>query len=135
MWMEIFIGFATILILFYIYLTKKWNYWSKRGVYQIQPSFPFGSMPQIFTKSEHINDFALRHANETKGLPYYGLYFLRTPILMVTDVDIVKHICVKDFDHFVDRDDMGIFDKLKKSKSEIDRIWTTQMTALSGRVF
>lgn len=34
---------------------------------------------------------------------YCGLYELHTPILLVWDLDLLKSILVKDFDHFVDR--------------------------------
>ena len=67
MWPEIIIGFATILGIFYFYMTHKWDHWTKKGIYQIKPVFPFGSMPQFFTKSEHFTDFMLAQANETKG--------------------------------------------------------------------
>ena len=35
--------------------------------------------------------------------PVYGTYFLSRPRLVVKDPEVVKHIFVKDFDHFVDR--------------------------------
>jgi hypothetical protein len=46
----------------------------QEGVYQIKPSFPFGSLPSLFTKSRAINDVFLEHAEKTKGLPHYGMY-------------------------------------------------------------
>lgn len=33
----------------------------------------------------------------------FGYYDGNIPNLWITDVDLIKAICVKDFDHFVDR--------------------------------
>ena len=67
MWIEILLGLLGLLALFYWWLTTKWDFWTKQGVYQIKPVFPLGSSPALFTKSEHLNDTFLKQAKETKG--------------------------------------------------------------------
>lgn len=37
------------------------------------------------------------------GWKYCGLYNLSRPVLLVLDLDIIKHILTQDFNHFVDR--------------------------------
>ena len=133
MWLEIIIGLATIVVLFYLYVTSKWKYWTKRGIYQVDNVFPFGSFPAFFTKKEAFNDIMLRHVDDTKGQPFYGAYFFTKPILMLTDADLIKQVLVKDFDHFVDRDGSGGFMKtLKQSNARSDKIMLNQMTTLTG---
>ena len=83
MWIEILLGTLALLALFYWWMTSKWDFWTKQGVYQIKPIFPFGSMPSFFTKSESLNDLFLRQMNETKGMPFYGNYLLGAPIFTV----------------------------------------------------
>ena len=87
----------------YFYITSNWNYWKNRGVLQMEPSFPFGSIPEFFTKSKALSDVLREHAAKAKGLPFYGIYFLRQPFLVITDPDLIKQITIKDFDYFTDR--------------------------------
>ena len=112
-------------------MTKKFDYWTKRGVYQIKPSFPFGTSAAIFTLKNHLNDDMLKQDEETKNLPYYGSYFLRAPILMVKDPEILRHIMVKDFDAFVDRNSSNV-QNMKKTETLTDKIMTEQMTMAEG---
>ena len=79
MWIEISLGAVALCALFYFYMTKKFDYWTKRGVYQLKPSFPYGTMKGFFTQKEALNDIMLKEAQETKGLPFYGAYFMRAP--------------------------------------------------------
>ena len=103
MYQEIFLGLATLLVLTYFYFHQQWKYWTKRGVFQTQPTFPFGTLGAFFTKSEAFLDFAKRQGQEAGNRPFYGGYFLLNPVLFLKDVDLVKQVTVKDFDHFVDR--------------------------------
>jgi cytochrome P450 family 6 len=132
MLVEISIGLVTLIGIVYVYLTWKWKYWTKRGVYQIQPTFPFGSLPGFFTKSVAMTTSLMKHAEETKGLPYYGIYFLRGPILMITDVEIIRNILVKDFDNFVDRNSSKLMKNVFAGKTQSDKIWAQQLTSLGG---
>ena len=60
-------------------------------------------MAPFITKNIHLNDHMAKQAKQVQKLPFYGGYFLHRPILLVKDVNLVRHILVKDFDHFVDR--------------------------------
>lgn len=40
---------------------------------------------------------------ESKGLPYYGLSFFLTPILLIRDPSLIKEVLVKNFSIFHDR--------------------------------
>ena len=131
MWIEISLGAVALCALFYFYMTKTFDYWTKRGVYQPKPSFPFGSMKALFLQNEHMNDTMLRHAKEAKGLPFYGAYFLRAPFFFLTDADMIKQITIKDFDNFVDKNPSN-FAALKKSNQMADKILMEQMTSAEG---
>ena len=131
MWIEISLGAVALCALFYFYMTKNFDYWTKRGVYQIKPSFPFGSMKAIFLQNEHLNDSILRHAKEAKGLPFYGAYFLRAPMLFLTDADMIKQITIKDFEYFVDKNPSNFAD-LNKTNQLADKILLEQMASAEG---
>ena len=102
MLIEIALILVTLCVLAYLYLTWNWKHWESRGVYQIEPSFPFGSFPSFFTKNEHVNDTLKKISDEIKdkNLPFYGFYFFRTPGIIINDLDLIKQILVKDFDTF-----------------------------------
>ncbi len=36
-------------------------------------------------------------------VPFYGVYFIAKPRIVVKDIELVKHIFIKDFEHFGDR--------------------------------
>jgi cytochrome P450 family 9 len=44
--------------------------------------------------------------NKLKGHKYGGLYHLMHPILMIRDPELIKMVTMKDFDHFLNRQDM-----------------------------
>ena len=44
---------------------------------------------------------------ELRNHKFYGLYEFFNPVLMVTDPELLKHILVKDFEHFIDRRRFG----------------------------
>ena len=72
-----------------------------------------------------------KQAKEAKKLPFYGGYFLHKPILFVKDVDLVRHILVKDFDHFVNRGS-GRTARLVQNGELADRIWAKQLVVATG---
>ena len=113
----------------YLYFKSKFQYWTSKGVYQIEPTFPFGSIPEFFTKSKSFNDVSLEHAKETKDLPYYGIYFLLGKMLVIKDPDLIRQITIKDFEHFVDRNPKSM---MKLTGNQTDKIWMKQMSNASG---
>lgn len=133
MLLEILIIGLSLVICLYFYMTLvKWTYWSKKGVETMETHFPLGSLPEFFTKKRHTNETMKSLFLAKPKLPYYGLYFLKNPILIVQDVDLIRQILVKDFDHFVDRSSGKMTASLRESKSKTDRIWMSQMTSATG---
>ena len=73
----------------------------------------------------------IEHDHKTKGLPYYGLYFLTSKILMIKDPDLIRQVMIKDFEYFVDRNSEANT-KLLSGTSRTDVIWMKQMSNASG---
>ena len=119
-------------LIFYLYITKNWNYWKRKNVLQMDPSFPFGSLPAFFTKSAAISDVLRDHAAKSRGLPFYGIYFLRQPFLVITDPDLIKQITIKDFDYFVDRMSGTLKDLFFGGNTRTAKIWRQQLTNAEG---
>ena len=131
MWLEILLGIFLLLLVFWKFMTLKWDFWTKQGVYQIKPKFPAGSMPEVFTRAKAFNDILMEHCKETKDLPFYGLYVLRDPVLILQDPILIKQVLVKDFDSFVDRE-KTFTSKIAKTQQLADKIWVNQLSSASG---
>ncbi|XP_065090481.1 probable cytochrome P450 6d5 [Ochlerotatus camptorhynchus] len=92
------VGLLTALIISY-----QFRYWTRRGVPQLQPSFPFGNFGEFFRQQHGI---PMTYANlyaKTKHLPYAGIYLSIQPSLLINDPQMVKNILTRDFEHFHDR--------------------------------
>ena len=63
------------------------------------------------------------HSDLTMEMPYYGIYFLKSPILVVNDVELAKQILVKDFDNFINRRGGG-FTSILNTGQRVDTIWS-----------
>ncbi|CAB3365186.1 Hypothetical predicted protein [Cloeon dipterum] len=86
----------------YKFLTKNFDYWQKKGVKFVRPVPFFGSASSVFLIKEHVLTFTQRIYQEYEGEPFVGIYMGRTPCLLSLDPQLIKHIFVKDFSHFVD---------------------------------
>lgn len=90
----------------YFYMSKSLSYWKNLGVVCDKPSLIFGNLGGV---GQHIH--LAKKIQETYekykfGNKFCGFYFLRDPRLIILDLELMKNILIKDFNHFVDR---GIF--------------------------
>ncbi|EAT32835.1 AAEL014924-PA, partial [Aedes aegypti] len=105
------LGFRMFLVILLItlslYLYQKWiyTYWKRRGVPQLNPSFPFGDVADTFKqRKSYANRLAeLHHQSASDSHRFVGIYTLFQPILLVTDVELVRRMLTVDFEHFTDR--------------------------------
>lgn len=100
---EILIFVVSIGWLFYLYVTKNYNYWKKRGVPYKKPEFPFGSLKEIILTRTYIGKGHDQIYKEFPNERFYGIIEFRSPVLVVKDPELVKKVMVKDFQYFVDR--------------------------------
>ncbi|XP_046677831.1 probable cytochrome P450 6a14 [Homalodisca vitripennis] len=100
---EVFLGLVILLWALYWYLTKEYNFWEKNGVPCKKAVFPFGSFKDLVLGREHMGDAYAKIYKEFPGERYCGAVELNRPVLVIRDPELVKHILIKDFNHFVDR--------------------------------
>lgn len=82
---------------------KKFSYWDERGFDYIKPDFPFGNLKGVGYQihfSQKTRDYYTRYKNKAQAI---GLYFFTAPVVLITNLDVVKHVLVKDFGNFHDR--------------------------------
>ncbi|CAG2175248.1 unnamed protein product, partial [Oppiella nova] len=81
------------------YLTRNFNYWSKRGINGPKPLPIVGTyLYQFKTPRPHLS----LQWQEKYG-KIYGVYNGNAPLLVVAEPELIKQICVKDFNIFTDR--------------------------------
>lgn len=93
----------TFMITAYLYMTRKFKYWKKRGILQITPTPFFGNFKECLFLKKAPAYFLKEIHEETKGLPYVGFYVLDKPFLLIRERELVKNVLVKDFNYFSDR--------------------------------
>lgn len=96
----------SILTAVFLFVKKRFSFFEEHGIPYVKPSFPLGNMKGIGSEF-HMAEIIQKVYEEckTKG-KIVGFYNLLQPIYMVTDVDVIKLITIKDFNNFVNR---GLF--------------------------
>lgn len=93
--------FSTLVIYgVYSKLIKPAFYWQRRGLFHVKPWTGFLKM--IFSGKSFF-EMIVDNYNHFPDRRYYGSYQFFIPALFVRDLDLIKRITVKDFDHFTDR--------------------------------
>nr|Q964R1.1 RecName: Full=Cytochrome P450 6j1; AltName: Full=CYPVIJ1 [Blattella germanica]AAK57913.1 cytochrome P450 CYP6J1 [Blattella germanica] len=95
--------FITIPICLYLFLTRHFNFWKKRGVIYVRPLPFFGNLKDVLLQKKYIGYYLKDIYEENINKPYVGIFAFDQPALLVNDLEIVKNILVKDSRNFIDR--------------------------------
>ncbi|XP_059224654.1 probable cytochrome P450 6a14 [Stomoxys calcitrans] len=102
----IVVGLITLLM----YLYNLYSYWQRHGVPQETPLPILGNMKGVGT-SKHFREIIRRLYTKFKGkAPIGGCYVFVNKAAIVLDLELVKHILIKDFSNFHDR---GVFNNVR----------------------
>ncbi|KAK9885353.1 hypothetical protein WA026_010850 [Henosepilachna vigintioctopunctata] len=115
------VGAITLL---YYWLTKPYKYWSKKNVKTGKLSI-FGDVFGILFARESITENTQKLYDSLKDVRYVGVYQFRIPSLLIKSPELIKQICVKEFDHFLNHrnffPDGG------------EQLWSRNLLALKGQ--
>lgn len=92
-----------IIALGYIWVRRRFSYWSDRGFIGPPAQFPFGSLKGVGTKmtgAEAMDEFYKKFKGKA---PVVGIYFFFQPTILLLDPELHKNILVRDFASFHDR--------------------------------
>ena len=96
---------ALALLLAWVYYaaTKEFSFWKSRGVPGPKPCLPWGNEfgRSFYRMTEFESWLYYKHG----GKKFCGFFEFNKPILFVGDLDLIRSITIKDFDHFVDQRD------------------------------
>ncbi|CAG9860123.1 unnamed protein product [Phyllotreta striolata] len=86
-----------------IYIKWKQTYWKRNGVDYIEPDFFFGNTTAITKRKEHRAVVFQKFYNyfKGKGERFGGIYDFFSPVVVVTDLELIRCVLQKDFSHFV----------------------------------
>lgn len=95
---------ASACVLFYIYFTGTYNFWKNKNV-DFEPPLPiFGNFLNIVLRTEGIGSIIKRiYDKYDANAPYFGMYFFRTPFLVIKSEELLKTVLVRDFSYFPNR--------------------------------
>jgi cytochrome P450 family 6 len=105
---------ACVFLLTYLWYQYKFTYWSRRGVFNPKPEFPYGNIRDVIKRKIQFFQPYCDTYFKYKHLPYVGLYCFHRPVLCINDIDLIKDVLVKDFEYFQSRGTYsgGVGDKL-----------------------
>uniref|UniRef100_A0A6G1SLY8 Thromboxane-A synthase n=1 Tax=Aceria tosichella TaxID=561515 RepID=A0A6G1SLY8_9ACAR len=94
-WLPVVVS-VTVLYVCYSYYVNYYNYWASRGIKGSKPFFVFNELYDIY----FVDRFKkLRNAVEKYG-KIYGTFSFGKPRLVIADPEVIRQICIKDFDAF-----------------------------------
>ena len=97
----LFMTFAIVGL--YMYMTRKFLYWKKRGVEEISPTPFTGNFTDCLLMKKSPGAFVKELYDRAKNLPYIGFYIFDRPFFLARDPELIKNIVVRDFNYFADR--------------------------------
>ncbi|KAK3862998.1 hypothetical protein Pcinc_031182 [Petrolisthes cinctipes] len=94
---------AAALTLVALYMRKTYSYWESRSVPGPKPFWFIGNMYPRLRSTQSMPEYDQVMYENHGGKMYCGYYEFMNPCLMVGHPELLKHVMVKDFDHFTDR--------------------------------
>ncbi|XP_072397906.1 cytochrome P450 9e2-like [Diabrotica undecimpunctata] len=122
---EIVLVVTALAVIMYYLGVKPMQYWKNRGIKQGKPAWFFGDNLGTTLKTESFADMVVKVYNAVPGVRYSGAYQFSTPTLVIKDLELIKQIGVKDFDHFTDHRSI--------ISEEADPLWAKNLFALTGQ--
>jgi cytochrome P450 family 6 len=101
--LELAVLAASVLAGFYLYFQASFNYWKKRNVPYVKPTFPFGNFGDMLFLRASVGHLFEKFYKELDGKKYGGTYSFTKPGFIFRDPDVIKNVLVKDFSSFHDR--------------------------------
>ncbi|XP_019866454.2 cytochrome P450 9e2 [Aethina tumida] len=122
--MLLFTLFVILIIFLILNYIKLLNYWKNKNVKFITPVPILGNFTKNVLQLESLSDLSMKVYNSFPGERYIGAFQFTSPILVVRDLELIKKILIKDFDHFVDHHILF--------KPDVDPLWGKTLFSSQG---
>ncbi|KAH8400934.1 hypothetical protein KR009_001897, partial [Drosophila setifemur] len=106
--MSLFISLIAVVISLLVFAVRRsLGYWQRRGIPHDAPHIYYGNAKE-WQKTKHMaelfKDTYLKYKDS--GFPFAGFYFFYTRTAVITSLELVKRVLIKDFNQFENR---GVF--------------------------
>lgn len=101
---------SVIISLAYFWIRKRYSYFEDNGFLFEKPSFPFGNLQGVGRKIHMVYRVTELYEKFKGKAPAFGIYFFAAPNVIITDLETIKSVLVKDFDTFHNR---GVYNNTK----------------------
>uniref|UniRef100_A0A6P7F9N3 Cytochrome P450 9e2-like isoform X2 n=1 Tax=Diabrotica virgifera virgifera TaxID=50390 RepID=A0A6P7F9N3_DIAVI len=123
--LQLILAAVVIGALFYYFVIKAGSFWTERGVNQTKQSWIPGDNWGVILQRQTFTDMVVEAYNAAPEARYIGIYQFTSPTLLIRDVNLIKQIGVKDFDHFMDHRPF--------LPEKADPLWSKNLFALTGQ--
>lgn len=94
---------SAIIGLVYCWISQKFSFFGENGFLYERPTFPFGNLKGV-GRDFHVVYKTKQLYDKFKGkATAFGIYFSVIPNVVITDLETVKNVLVRDFDCFHNR--------------------------------
>ncbi|XP_034194593.1 putative cytochrome P450 6a13 [Osmia lignaria lignaria] len=100
---QIFCSLAVVLLSIYYYYTSTFDFWKNRNVNGPNPTFFFGNLKEVAFKQLSMTECLKKMYDQFKHEPVFGIYQGRTPTIVITDLELIKNVLIRDFPIFATR--------------------------------
>ncbi|XP_031328126.1 probable cytochrome P450 6a23 isoform X2 [Photinus pyralis] len=100
-----FTAITVVLITLFLIVCKVINgYWERKGAFTLKPKIFFGNAQSVIFQKRSLGEEIKEFYDKlnSNGVQYGGYYFLMRPILVISDLELIKRMLVTDCDHFTD---------------------------------
>ncbi|XP_057322620.1 cytochrome P450 9e2-like [Microplitis mediator] len=120
--MEVFLAIVGLITIYYLFFRK--NFFEKHGIPHKKPFPFFGNMGKIIFRKATGVDLINDTYNCNSEAKFVGFFNFTSPVIMIRDLELIKSITVKNFDHFVDHKSL--------SDPEMEPLLGNNLLSLSG---
>ncbi|KAF5291534.1 hypothetical protein FQR65_LT01847 [Abscondita terminalis] len=106
-------------------LNQTLSYWKVRKVPHKKPWPLIGNVLPLLLKEKSNTELLEDLYNSFPNQKYFGFYSFRNPQLIIKDLDLIKQITIKDFDHFMDR--------TVQISEDVEPLFAKNLGSLSGQ--
>ncbi|XP_072934646.1 cytochrome P450 6B2-like [Epargyreus clarus] len=100
----ILVIFISLLTLIYYLVQRRFNFWKKRKVPFVEPSFIFGNYKDHILLKRFLPFVTQEICEKFPDAPYVGTFFGTDPALVVKDPELIRIVTTKDFYYFSSRE-------------------------------
>ena len=97
---------SAVASLIYFYIYKKFSFFDENGFLYEKPTFPMGNLKGVGRDFHLVYKIKELYVKFKGRAPAFGVYFFTSADVVITDLDIIKNVLVRDFDVFHNR---GVF--------------------------